>query len=528
MSPLKSTKAVLSTLLKQQKINPTLFARIADIYMQMGKSKSAEKILREGVSDFPDHITGWIVKGNYHLTQNEREDAQDAFLKALELNFDIPYLHDRCRAIANEIGEHRRCFEHTAELIRLDSMNGALQNSYQMDLLRYIALEKKVVSEEDLQEMTMSDIRQLLSDKDLLPDEMQRLGRMEVAALFDSAIPEIDKKESLSETEFDDFRIDTTDYPEEVSSEAESTEIEEDDLSFSISINPDEHVTEEQKPEPYPNERTGDFDKLEISESADENQNEHLGNAIDLEENDFMTEETDEVESISEGEIQDTSDDSDIGERMKMFTSEDARDDSYSSNSEVEFEIPKPPVEKREESLENELDLEDDDFFTREIEPVKSIKKGDIPSTSDDLDISEQFKNIYGSKEKPDGNRSAISEVEFDIPEPPVEKQAVNLEETQKLHDGDVPNTPDEDIRERLSKIATEVTGVSENLPPPKPAVGKKRIPTETLGELYVAQKKWDDAIGVYTALLNDYPTSEKYRNRLQAIYKRMLSEERK
>jgi len=227
-----------------------------------------------------------------------------------------------------------------------------------------------------------------------------------------------------------------------------------------------------------------------------------------------------------------------------MLASEDARVDNQNSSSDVELEIPKPFIEQHEDPLENVLDLEDDDFFTRELEAVESINEEEIQSISDDLDISEQLKNLFASEDSIDEVRSPISEVEFEIPEPPAEQREEPLEKSQKLPDDkhsiqetdvdyskfekEVQRTPDEDIRERLTKIASEVIGGDDNVPISEHKVEIKRIPTETLGELYVAQKKWDDAIGVYSALLDDYPTSEKYRNRLQAIYKRKLAEESK
>lgn len=358
MNTLKPSKEVLSNLLKQQADNPDLFAWIADIYIQLGKLKSARKLLTEGVKDFPDYAVGWIVKGNLHMIMKDRKSALESFNRALEINSDIPYAHERCCELASERKDSESYFKHISAMIKLDPMNGFLQKTYQAELLRRIALGKGILTDEELDDFTISELRLLLLNKGLLPDQLQRQGRLEVAALFKTHIPELERDEPLKET------------------------------------------------------------KATIKTDA----------RIDL----------DQIEALEQTEV-----------------------DEPPSATDVIYEKFEPPLEE---------------------EPVT---ENDQQTTQDDELIE------------------AITEVE-----------------------NTVPTRIDLEVKERLAKIVSEVIGVENQITAPKDGLTVKRVPTETLGELYVRQARWEDAIEVFRSLLENDPVNEKYRLRLQAIYNRKFADE--
>ena len=489
MNTNKTLKAVLSDLLKHQKVNPTLFARTADIYMQMGKLRNADKILTEGVGNFPDYVPGWIVKGNYHLVQNERENALESYQMALEINPDIPYVHERCRTIAKEKDDSDGYFGHMAELVRLDSMNGKLQSSYQKELLHYIAIKSEVIPKEELDKINLSELRKLLLKEDLLPDEMQRQGRLEVAALFKNFIPEVDITEAEEDSdpvetidkELNDFKIastddeETTETPDNVSEEFKE---EEEDTSSSLDTALDELLNSET-----------DI----LSHSIDEAEQEAPIESVPrVEKEEHPTEEAETPDSVSEPELESLSDDSDIRERLNMLTSEPDMTPTpiEETETETDTEVPEQSAEEQETPVESTPEVEEEEQQTEDTEEIESISEPELESPTDDSDVRQRMK-MFSS-------------------DPETENPAV-----------------EPDVRERLTKVASEVIGDDSKTPISKDEFEIKRIPTETLGELYVAQKKWDEAIGVYSALLEEHPTSEKYRNRLQTIYNRKISDEK-
>ena len=643
MNTNKTLKAVLSDLLKHQKVNPTLFARTADIYMQMGKLRNADKILTEGVGNFPDYVPGWIVKGNYHLVQNERENALESYQMALEINPDIPYVHERCRTIAKEKDDSDGYFGHMAELVRLDSMNGKLQSSYQKELLHYIAIKSEVIPKEELDKINLSELRKLLLKEDLLPDEMQRQGRLEVAALFKNFIPEVDITEAEEDSdpvetidkELNDFKIastddeETTETPDNVSEEFKEEEedtsssldtaldellnSETDILSHSIDeaeqeapiesvprVEKEEHPTEEaetpdsvSEPEleslsddsdirerlnmltsepdmtPTPIEETETETDTEVPEQSAEEQETPVESTPEVEEEEQQTEDTVEIESISEPELEGSPDDSDINQRLKMFSTESEPKPAPKEKAEpdVNFKVPEQSSEEQETPVESTPEVEEEEQQTEDTVEIESISEPELEGSPDDSDINQRLKMFSSEPEvKPTPKDKAEPDANFEDPDQSAEEQETPVERTlevekeeQQTEDTDIiesisepelesptddsdvrqrmkmfssdPETEnpavEPDVRERLTKVASEVIGDDSKTPISKDEFEIKRIPTETLGELYVAQKKWDEAIGVYSALLEEHPTSEKYRNRLQTIYNRKISDEK-
>ena len=185
-------------------------------------------------------------------------------------------------------------------------------------------------------------------------------------------------------------------------------------------------------------------------------------------------------------------DDSDINQRLKMFSSEPEVKPTPKDKAEPDanFEDPDQSAEEQETPVERTLEVEKEEQQTEDTDIIESISEPELESPTDDSDVRQRMK-MFSS-------------------DPETENPAV-----------------EPDVRERLTKVASEVIGDDSKTPISKDEFEIKRIPTETLGELYVAQKKWDEAIGVYSALLEEHPTSEKYRNRLQTIYNRKISDEK-
>lgn len=63
-----------------------LFARLADLYLTKEQHAEAMKLLEEGIPNYPNYFSGYIVLGKAHLAFKEYSRAFTAFSKALELS----------------------------------------------------------------------------------------------------------------------------------------------------------------------------------------------------------------------------------------------------------------------------------------------------------------------------------------------------------------------------------------------------------------------------------------------------------
>lgn len=76
---------------EQLQQNPTtiLFARLADIYLDMKKVDEAIEICEEGIKKHPYYVTGHMVLGKCYLEKKQHDQAEKEFKRVLFLILNI-------------------------------------------------------------------------------------------------------------------------------------------------------------------------------------------------------------------------------------------------------------------------------------------------------------------------------------------------------------------------------------------------------------------------------------------------------
>lgn len=89
----------------------------------------------------------------------------------------------------------------------------------------------------------------------------------------------------------------------------------------------------------------------------------------------------------------------------------------------------------------------------------------------------------------------------------------------ETLREPSLSDETDESEKTSAKEISEEVdAGQAEDSETEKPSRHKRKIATKTLGELYATQKKFDEAIEIYEKLLENDPSNEIYRERLEDL----------
>ena len=66
------------------------FARLADRYLQRGRTTRALELCQKGCENFPDYATGFIVLSKCYEEQGALEEAREALSQALRLDPENP------------------------------------------------------------------------------------------------------------------------------------------------------------------------------------------------------------------------------------------------------------------------------------------------------------------------------------------------------------------------------------------------------------------------------------------------------
>lgn len=90
--------------------NPTstIFARLADAYLDLGDAEAAVSVCRRGLKYRPSYITGHLVLGRAFVEIDDARGAEDEFQKVLRLETDLPAAIQHLATIADRSGDSER------------------------------------------------------------------------------------------------------------------------------------------------------------------------------------------------------------------------------------------------------------------------------------------------------------------------------------------------------------------------------------------------------------------------------------
>ncbi|MBM3326051.1 MAG: tetratricopeptide repeat protein [Calditrichaeota bacterium] len=155
-------------------VQPLVFARLAECYLQLGRIKPAAVLLTQGLNQNPDYAAGWIIKGCLHLQLKQDRLARAAFERALQIDPTILSARMQCCELAQKEDDEQGYLDHLRILAEANALDANLQTMLQTALLRKAAIDSGAFTPVEVKRMMPSTLRQELLKRGLLPPEIKR------------------------------------------------------------------------------------------------------------------------------------------------------------------------------------------------------------------------------------------------------------------------------------------------------------------------------------------------------------------
>ncbi len=123
-----------------------LFARIADLYLDKGRTERALSLCEEGCANFPDYSTGFVVLSKCYEKQGEVEKAREAMGHALRLDPENPGSYKRLSRLFQQLGVAPLALQSLQQATYLDPFDESIEE--QIDQLTYA--DRKEATEDSL------------------------------------------------------------------------------------------------------------------------------------------------------------------------------------------------------------------------------------------------------------------------------------------------------------------------------------------------------------------------------------------
>jgi len=473
---LKQIRALSETLRKALADEPALFAYLADNCLKLGKRKMAAGLLARGLEQFPDHVTGWLIQGKLYLVLNQPDQARTAFKRALELDPDIPCLHEQCSELAQEEADIDGNLHYLSELARLDPLDGNIQTMFQNAAIRRVAVNNGLYSPREVQQILPGVLRKKLIENNLMPTEFQRFK--------DRAPEEIEPVEAPEPEITPEERPPEIVPGEELAQEPAETD-----------VTPEPEITPEELPPEIIAREEAD---QEIPETAEpEGRPEDLSGRI-----------LQQLKDITERTSPPVQPQAEVEREAPPTPTAEAAPTEPTEPEPAEPAETEPPAKTTEE----------------EQRPEPEIKVSWAAAATDDreetlIEVEPQPEPVVEETAAPPEEVPQVEEEPSASGEQIAEPPEAGLEPTPETQ-AEAPQ-PQETAEQRLAEIAREVTAAGKPpLEPPAHAEPqqKEHIATKTLAELYASQEQWAQAIGVYEEMLSKHPTNEAYQRRLKEL----------
>lgn len=576
MGNVSKLKSKLSNLRKLQPKHPLLFAHIADCYLMLGNFRAAKRVLRKGVSKYPDYSPGWIVEGQYFLLHNQPEKARISFKKVTALDPFNSYAHERCSELAADINDQNDYRFHIRAMSKLDPLSDNIQKMRQADDPRQIAINNGIFTLEDAEGQQKDDINieEVDTDSMMFSESSEELDvEAEITTSVASHSEEDDSKTEEDEkpktfAEFQALQLaadeavgkdiplgDTQAIDSEISEEddeAQTSDAEADGSQLLFSEESDlaiASISEDVSADDIQDAKDGfDIQSLGITDDI-------VDDIDDIISDEELTEPASDEPTVipTEEEIQsvesliEQSAVEDPNEVLDSVPIPEGGDSSHNSELPVEADeitSDSPPdrvASEEEEALQNEpesIDRQAEIPVIAGLEGVTAVVVEDYSSETSPVEqekdsLDQRTNEEISSKRKRPEIESVLSQIIGE--DDPVEKLVAPDEQPPMTQPEPEPipipkpkSPVDKNIKKQLQEIAAEVTGVKPITSEPKVPLAKttpepdpqkpRRIATKTLAELYASQGDWHRAISVYEELLGRHPGNDAYKQRINVL----------
>ena len=102
------------------------FARLADRYLQRGRTARALELCQKGCEDFPDYATGFIVLSKCYEKRGNLEEAREAMSQALRLDPENPSGYKRLAHLFEQLGVAPQGLQSLRQAAYLDPFDASL------------------------------------------------------------------------------------------------------------------------------------------------------------------------------------------------------------------------------------------------------------------------------------------------------------------------------------------------------------------------------------------------------------------
>ncbi len=470
--PLKEEVRYLEGKLSEN-VDSILFARLADVYLQMDRIDDAIELCEKNIKKHPYYVTGHYVLGKCYLRKKLFDQAEKELKRVLL--FDPKYIaaHRDYGELMAQIGWHNTCETSYEEIIRVDPFNE--QAKRRLEELK----SQAVVSQEDrYHEQSEDDLREV--EEDILT-EVTTVSEQDAEQFFE---------QDGQEKSF-----------EQLHKEVLGEELAESPLE---ALMPGE-----------------DFERVEHDTVSAEAEAPPVVKEMFKETEDVFEEDKENLDMLEDIFRDDELPDLSIGEQA-----EDQAEQGYDQD----FDYEDPDVDQKHlvgEEFKDEKD-ENEDFEGLEDDEIFALMSGDEdynkPNMKSPLDIPEPPRIREPGAKKSHREQEIHKELEKEI-EPqfgPSTEQTLDQlrKETKPQFE---PPLDDDFPRTMAGEDEPAQTSPKPGMPDFNSYPGKKeKIVTPTLGEIYAAQHQYAKAIGVYEILRRKEPNNELYKQKIEYLQKKL------
>ena len=499
MRSLVLRKSDLEKLLLKNKKSP-LFTQLADCCIEEGDVDKAIELCENGLINYPENPTAHYILGKCYYLQKRNKDAKS------ELERCLKYYPAFINA-----------YKLLIEINKLDGLNQVVEN-LKHDMYLYSPLMK---------------------------------SQEEVGQINPEVIDEVDSGFEIVE-ENKSTELETESIKTEESSESQNAEISEnieaDETNISSLIHEEDSSSDE---------KTEFFDEFELGDLNDKTDPvaEELGMVSDIDEFDTTGDSEDILEHSAVEDEFDTVDHSGDADSNVLDTDIDEVNE-VSSLDDDDFEIVSEPEPIKEEQTDKKeeksfFEITEEELFEDDPEHLEKLKKLKKEMSSSDTfrydELNEDVKNEEIFNEKNDQtikDEASPSNTVTEQIEKPIQ-ESVELEKKEeklgtepafiksKIHkEGEIENIQAAtDVLEHLDKEGNPVQkhGSEDELLEDELSIlqsetnsdktdSSQGIVSSTLGEIYLAQGQFQEALDVFKQLLDKEPENDKLKRKIKDI----------
>ncbi len=237
-----------------------LFARLADVYLKMGRVEEAIQLCESGIKKYPYYVTGHLILGKCYMANKMFDEAEKEFKRVLL--FDPRHLaaHKLYGDLMLEMGWEKTCEMSYKKILQIDPLDQVARSRVGEYVLQgedrqETPYPRTATPNADVELEAMSPVSETPDEEELLFTEGEPVLEEKTGGLTEPPAPDIDaqKEEEFSSILDDIFKDEVVQEETETRSAVSPTpEAVESDLIEQLQMGAEPYVAEPEKHEPEP------------------------------------------------------------------------------------------------------------------------------------------------------------------------------------------------------------------------------------------------------------------------------------